>query len=191
MSHAPPAIEEQFGIPRCRNCYYVLENLPEPRCPECGRPFDFNNPDSYTIKPPLVRWRLWMPGLMLAVGGGLALYLSIIPFAGFGWAATLVVPASVGAIIGYTCRVRLFLLIAISLIGGAALLMGLITLKLVGVLCGLMLAGIALGPIVIGTLVGAGLRQALKNSHFDQRWHLPLIAFLLVPEAVATWEVAT
>lgn len=25
---------------RCLGCGYILENLPEPRCPECGRKFD-------------------------------------------------------------------------------------------------------------------------------------------------------
>jgi hypothetical protein len=186
-----PPIEEQFGVPRCRQCYYVLENLPEPRCPECGTPFDFNNPDTYTIKPPLLRWKLWMPGMLLAFGGGLALYACIVPFMGFGWAATLIVPASVGAIVGYCCRVRVFLLVTISLFAAGGMFLGLFTLKFTGVLCGLMLAGIALGPIVVGTLLGAWLRQILKRSSFDQRWHLPLIGFLLLPVIGAVVERVT
>jgi len=32
---------------RCLNCRYLLRGLPEPRCPECGHPFDPNDPDSY------------------------------------------------------------------------------------------------------------------------------------------------
>jgi hypothetical protein len=186
-----PAFEQQFGVPRCRNCYYVLENLPEQRCPECGTPFDFNDAATYTLKPPAVRWKLWLPGLLLAVGGGLALYLCIVPFMGFGWSATLVVPASAGAVIGYWCRVRFFLLIILAVVAGLALFVGVITLKFTGLLCGLMLAGIAVGPLVIGTLAGAGLRLALKRSRFDQRWHLPLIAFLLLPLGAALVERGT
>ena len=188
---AGPAFEEQFGVPRCRNCFYVLENLPEPRCPECGTPFDFNDPYSYTLKPPVVRWKFWLPGLLLAIGGGMALYACIVPFIGFGWASTLVVPASTGAIIGYCCRVRTFLLVVLSITAASTLFFGCVSVQFTGMLCGLMLAGLGLGPIAIGTLAGAVLRQWLKRSQFDQRWHLPLIAFLLLPLAVAVVERAT
>lgn len=185
-----PALEEQFGIPRCRRCYYVLENLPGPRCPECGTVFDLNLPETYTLKPPFVRWKLWLPGLVLALVGGMALYAFTVPFMGFGTAATLVVPASVGAIIGYTCRVRTFLLVVVGLAAICGLFFGLVSANLVGVFCGLLLAGIMVGPLVIGTLAGVALRTVLKKSSFDQRWHLPLIAFLLLPVVVAVVERA-
>ena len=35
----PTSIFELFDC-RCRGCGYALRALPEPRCPECGRPFD-------------------------------------------------------------------------------------------------------------------------------------------------------
>ena len=186
-----PPIEQQFGVPRCRNCYYVLENLPEPRCPECGRGFDFNDPASYTIKPPLVRWKLWMPGLIMALGGGLALYAFVVPFAGFGWAATLIVPASVGAILGYGCRVRGFVLVILAIAMSGGLLFGLMSMSFTGLFCGLVLAAIALAPILIGTAAGVLLRLVMKGSTFDQRWHLPLIAFLLLPVFAALVERGT
>lgn len=191
MPQAPPPIEQQSGVPRCRHCYYVLENLPEPRCPECGTIFDFNDPDSYTIKPPLVRWRLWLPGLALALFGGMALYLFVLPYAGFGWAATLVVPAAAGAILGYGCRVRVVLLVLPAIIVCTGLFFGLIGGGYVGLLCGLMLGGLALGPVAVGMAVGVLLRMRLKHSNFDQRWHLPLIAFLLLPVGAAVIERAT
>jgi hypothetical protein len=31
----------------CLGCGYPLDGLPEPRCPECGTPFDPNDPDSF------------------------------------------------------------------------------------------------------------------------------------------------
>jgi hypothetical protein len=188
LPEAQPAIEQQFGVPRCRRCFYVLENLPGPRCPECGTPFDFNDPATYTLKPPLVRWKLWLPGLALALGGGMALYAFVIPFMGFGWAATLAVPAAAGAILGYSCRVRVFFMVIPAVILAGGLLLGLLTFNYVGVLCGLMFGGIAVGPIAIGVAAGALLRTRLKNSTFDQRWHLPLIAFLLLPVVAAVTE---
>ena len=35
----------------CLACGYVLEHLPEPRCPECGRVFDPGNPRTFTYRP--------------------------------------------------------------------------------------------------------------------------------------------
>ncbi len=32
---------------RCLDCGYILYGLPENRCPECGRAFDPDNPESY------------------------------------------------------------------------------------------------------------------------------------------------
>ena len=32
---------------RCLSCHYDLRNLPEHRCPECGRAFDPNDPRTY------------------------------------------------------------------------------------------------------------------------------------------------
>jgi hypothetical protein len=37
---------------RCLDCDYPLRGLPEPRCPECGRPFDPADPNSYFAPPP-------------------------------------------------------------------------------------------------------------------------------------------
>ncbi len=39
---------------RCLTCGYILDHLPEPRCPECGRAFDPSNPDTFETGP---RWR--------------------------------------------------------------------------------------------------------------------------------------
>ena len=32
---------------RCHNCRYLLRGLPNPVCPECGQPFNPEDPDSY------------------------------------------------------------------------------------------------------------------------------------------------
>ena len=41
----------------CRGCEYILDGLPEPRCPECGRPFDPDNPNTYWKgRRPYPRW---------------------------------------------------------------------------------------------------------------------------------------
>ncbi|MEW6252996.1 MAG: hypothetical protein AB1716_20350, partial [Planctomycetota bacterium] len=46
----------------CRNCNYLLRGLPEPRCPECGQPFDPRDPATMNlgkrISPRTRRWLL-------------------------------------------------------------------------------------------------------------------------------------
>ncbi len=36
-------------------CGYVIDHLPEPRCPECGREFDLNCPETFYLRSPSVR----------------------------------------------------------------------------------------------------------------------------------------
>ena len=69
----PPVTPMAVAVPRCLSCGYVLLGLPDYRCPECGRPFDPYNPDTYNTKPPFVRWRYWMPGLLTALGAAVLL----------------------------------------------------------------------------------------------------------------------
>ncbi len=35
---------------RCLGCGYILDHLPEPRCPECGRGFDPLDPETYFVR---------------------------------------------------------------------------------------------------------------------------------------------
>lgn len=35
----------------CLGCSYVLDGLPENRCPECGRPFEPNDPTTFRMSP--------------------------------------------------------------------------------------------------------------------------------------------
>lgn len=41
----------------CRHCHYDLRALTTNRCPECGKAFDPNNPDSYYPHYPSFNWR--------------------------------------------------------------------------------------------------------------------------------------
>lgn len=53
---------------RCLGCGYDLRGLPENRCPECGRPFDPDDPESYVSK-----LRSGRSYLVAAIGGLVAL----------------------------------------------------------------------------------------------------------------------
>src|SRR6266446_4734126 len=100
---------------RCLACYYLLRDLGEARCPECGRPFDPKNPRTFTTRPPFVRWKFWLPSLLLSIAGGLLIWIVLFASAGVGVASTIVVPFSIGSVIGYTCRVRTFTKVILAL----------------------------------------------------------------------------
>ncbi|UCF34575.1 MAG: hypothetical protein JSV78_04585 [Phycisphaerales bacterium] len=53
---------------RCLGCGYMLRDLPEPVCPECGRSFDPADPTTYDPNPPGSRRRRWIKrGVVAAV----------------------------------------------------------------------------------------------------------------------------
>jgi hypothetical protein len=56
---------------RCLNCKYDLRNLPEHRCPECGREFDPNDSTTFTLRHTRNRsgiWALVAIAIIFAIG---------------------------------------------------------------------------------------------------------------------------
>jgi hypothetical protein len=114
-----PASPSQEGF--CTKCRYPLRGLPEPRCPECGKPFDPANPETFFVtgqRPmgPIAKRLFHPPGrvflIACAVSASFALLSGtcpglIIPLAlvsGFSfpflitiWAVRLVLSLAVGA----------------------------------------------------------------------------------------------
>jgi hypothetical protein len=173
--------DRSMSQPRCLDCGYILHGLAEFRCPECGREFDPEDPESFSIKPPFVRWKFWLPGLLLAFGAGTFLWLILFPTTGVGVAVTIVVPFSMGAILGYSCRRGMAVQILLGLLVLLAVSLVMLTFRLEGIFCALILGAIALGPLLIGSLLGILLRIHLKRSSFDQRDYLPILLFVAIP----------
>jgi hypothetical protein len=48
------------GAAFCLSCGYPLNQLPEHRCPECGRAFDPANPRTLSLGYPLKSWQRWL-----------------------------------------------------------------------------------------------------------------------------------
>ena len=128
-----------------------------------------------------MRWKYWLPGLLLAGIGGFGLLACFVVAGSFGFGLTIALPFSIGGVLGYGVRVRKFLIVIIVLALLFSLVIGLISSDLAGILCGAIIAGIFVGPLMIGTFFGWLLRVRLRSSSFNQRGYLPMIALLTLP----------
>ncbi|MBC7833929.1 MAG: hypothetical protein H7Y88_02375 [Phycisphaerales bacterium] len=166
----------------------MLEGLEEAGdCPECGLPYHLLYASMHTLRLPLVRWRLYLPGLAMSVGMSLAL-AAVMVFGMGNWGAALWlgVPFAMGSMLGYTVRAGKLLMMFLLLSALVCLIFGLMTLQLAGLFCGMALVGVFLGPAMVGLASGIAFRRALKRTAFSQRDHLPILA---VCAGVLVWGV--
>ena len=56
----------------CRQCHYDLRDLPEPRCPECGTPFDPQDAKTFLWEVPDKRLEVAKSVIAYTIGAGLA-----------------------------------------------------------------------------------------------------------------------
>lgn len=94
----------------CLGCGYALTGLAdafEPRCPECGRLFSWEDTTTFDGRPPFDRWRFWRPALLLAVALPALMLLALGLKALLGWPGFIL-----GPLIGYRLRVRWTCLLA-------------------------------------------------------------------------------
>jgi hypothetical protein len=94
---------------RCLRCGYILDHLPEPRCPECGRGFDPNDARTYRVGPvkgPL-RALLALLAAVLSIELTLGRFAVIHPAREADWiAVALAFGAAALAISGFRVRAR-------------------------------------------------------------------------------------
>jgi hypothetical protein len=178
LGSAGPVMSESPA--RCLTCYYVIENLPLNRCPECGRPFDPEDEATFTRNPPFVWWRLWFPGLALAVASGTVCSGLLLLAGSTGWAVTIGVPVTVGAVLGYRCRLSTVLLTLLAICATIGVVVTLFAMHISGLLCSIIALIILFPPAMIGVFLGMGLRNTLKRSNFDQRSYLPAVIVFLI-----------
>lgn len=176
--------------PRCLACGYRLVGLHEAICPECGRPFDPDNEDTFSRKPPFIWYLYWWPGALLAIGAGLVWSVAFYLNHALGWGLFIAVPFMVGALVGYRPSPKrpagLIVLQIVGLICALILVLLLMAGEFAGMLCGLMLILIffvpTLGGFYFGVFGARLLAIFLKGTRFSQREHLPVIfAILLLP----------
>lgn len=151
----PPLPSDQ--PPRCLSCAYVLRGLDDFRCPECGREFRPDQPQTYTTKPPFLAWKFWLPGFVLALGGAAIGALILLKMTNWGWSLWFAVPFAAGSLLGYRFRAHWWVLAMLILTLVLAMCVGAMMLDIAGVFCGLVLAGLLIGPVFVGTVLGIGL----------------------------------
>jgi hypothetical protein len=80
---------------RCLTCGYILDGLPEPRCPECGRGFDPRDPSTFRGPPvhSCGTTTVWTVVLSWLIAGALGLVLI-----GAAEADVMIVKRNLGAI---------------------------------------------------------------------------------------------
>jgi hypothetical protein len=59
--------DKSTGAKYCLGCGYIIDHLPEPRCPECGREFDPGDPLTFYLQPPGFRQRTIRRSLQAAL----------------------------------------------------------------------------------------------------------------------------
>jgi hypothetical protein len=126
-----------------------------------------------------LRWRYWLPGLLLATAGGLVALLLASYWASFGYGLVLAVPFAIGCALGYGVRVGKLTAALMATVLLGSLTAGGVAFGASGLLCAAILTALLFGPIVIGTLLGSVLRWRLKRTKFSQGPYLPALLFVL------------
>ena len=141
-------------------------------------------------RPDYNRKAFWSPAFALAVGGGAVLWLLADAWGSWGYAAVLGVPFVIGCFLGYGLRVRKLVLILLVAVVAGGLVGGAVTAEIAGLLCGLILLAILVGPALLGLAVGVILRNRLRKTDFSQRDYLPIILLFLATGGIIYMESA-
>jgi hypothetical protein len=130
---------------------------------------------------PLLRWRLWLPGLGLSVGGAI-FGLVLMPHGGrWGWLTWIALPWAAGAILGCRTRTRWFFLPVLVVLSTLMMSAGGILLNLMSLLTGTVLAGLFLVPVAMGTAAGFLLRLYLDQAGLARQTYVAAIILLGLP----------
>lgn len=174
-------------VPRCSRCFYELTGYGDigsgarGQCPECGQSFWLSDETGYTTKPPLLQSKLWLPGFLTAFVFGFGAFAYFHTTNSLGAGVWVGVPVAMGCILGYRFRVKWWFAILGMLSLLASLLLALVFFHIAGVLCGLILASVILGPLLVGLGIGAIVRMVLKANGWPQATHLPVVLFMAIP----------
>jgi len=169
---------------RCSARLHVhpLDDPGPSKCARCGLPYDSERPETYSRRPRPLQWNLWVPGLIIAIVAGVLAYARSVDQAILGYTAFFGVPFGIGIVVGFATRSPKYWLVPLlSLIATAAVVVALISMNISGLFCGAILGGIFLGPLLVGALVGWGIRRVARSAAWDRRRFFFLAIFVGLP----------
>jgi hypothetical protein len=177
----------------CLRCGTEIEANEPPDCGQCGLQFNPNDPDTYRTTQMPLRWKSWLPGLLLSVVIGVGTYSLVLQTGEMGWALFFAVPVSFGAILGYTVRGHLVWILALSVVATLFVAMLLYAADQTGAFCGLILAIVLIFPAMFGAVMGWGLGMLARFSVtrtplFRRRRYLPILLIASFPLALELVE---
>jgi hypothetical protein len=150
--------------------------------------YDPNRSETYLSHLMPLRWRLWVPVLVVAILAGVSTYAIIYQNGTMGYALFLAVPFAVGGFLGYGTRVSTWATLLLSLLATACVVFALVTMNLSGIFCGLTLGLIFLVPVLVGCVVGWIVRVATRDAAWDNRRFVFMGMFLGLPLGVEQVE---
>ncbi len=177
----------------CIRCQEILYNGPvPPRCSRCLQRYDPADPSTFRDRPMFIRWKFWLPGLLLAVVPGIATYVVLLTMAegqkdrgeaALGLSVFFVLPFSCGALMGYFTPMAFAILSVLCVPAALLIVIGLIRCGASGIACGMLGVAVFIAPMIVGVASGVILRKALHCSRWDQRHFFPILALLALPYA--------
>lgn len=172
----------------CLRCQQDLVATEKSTCTRCGLQYDSTDPATYRDQPEFLWWRFWFPGFCLAVASGTLSYAWCLQIGNLGFALFVAVPVSIGAILGYATRARIWVIMALGIMAMLSVIVTLLFFDLSGLFCGVTLSIIFVLPVLGGVLLGWLLRITLHATRWDQRWFLPLVVLAVLPLFVQLLE---
>ena len=179
-------IENESARRFCLRCLSPLEgdSVDQSRCQDCGLAFNPSDDETYSVAV-RNRWKFWFPGLCLAISLGVISYGVTLTAGDMGLSLFVGVPVSIGAILGYATRVRVWGLLLLAAVAIPAVVTAIVSTNMAGIFCGATLGLIFCIPVFGGLLLGYVLRIILKGSSWDQRVFLPVLLIAAAPPASA------
>lgn len=173
--------------PYCLSCGYGLDGLDAGPCPECGRLFRWNDPDSYGRGERKNFFRMWAPGVLLSITVGVILIVTLGGGMGaVGAGVWFGVPTCMGVLLGYRVKAKWTALFLLACVVSAGTGFALVTMNLAGAYCGIALVLVMAIPLLIGVAMGTVLRVLLQVGGYAQARFLPVVIALLIP---TTWSL--
>lgn len=150
-------------------------------CLRCGMEYNPSDPATFSTQKMPLRWKLWLPGLLLSILVGVLTYGIVRAMGTMGGTLFFVVPIATGLTLGLTTHpamwARLFLVAAAVTV----IVMIIVTRGWSGIFCGTTLALVFLIPTLVGAFIGWIIRRVMNPTFWERKRYYCLTFVALLP----------